>query len=178
MTCTCLDRIEQYARGRTQEARRRAEHELPMRLSAFAEAMKEGAVGLVARRLVRAGVFRASLDAQGAREVAQDACLNAVQTAVDGHGPLEDFYATHRKALQEQMDFVDPKELLRGPTRVHSGRMERLGSLLGAELRAAEEMMVRLETLQERLPAWTAQARAAAGPRVERITDPHEGARL
>jgi len=174
MRCACADRVNAVVQGQRQEARRRAEVQLPRQLDAFAAALRLGAVQLVARHMVAAGVFRASIDAGGRRTVTADEAFAAVNRAVADRPPLARFAAEHRDHLHEQLVYVDPQELLRGPLVRKAKAMEALGGYLKRQLDAAESMLQRLQQLEARLPAWKTAARASETVALELVMDPHE----
>ena len=75
MSCECVERFRDLVEERRVKAGRLLERDLPRRLEGFAEAMRLGAVQLVARQLLRAGVFRVSLDLSGSRDVSVEAAV-------------------------------------------------------------------------------------------------------
>ena len=82
MVCDCVERFRVTAEERRSKAGRMLEVDMPRRLDAFAAAMRLGAVQLVARQLLRAGIFRVSLDLNGSRDVSIDSALDAVRRVV------------------------------------------------------------------------------------------------
>jgi len=174
MSCECVERFRAMADSRRAEARKVLERDLPSRLEAFADAMSLGAVQLVARRLLRAGVFRASLDSGGSRDVSRDSALEAVGRAVAARPKLQEFMRRHGEALGGQLDMVDPRDVLPHRFRNRERVMEALGGFLNAELDAAERHLRQLEDLERRLPVWQSFARGGSVPRVEPIMDFHD----
>ena len=167
------------AEERRSKAGRLLEIELPRRLDAFAEAMRLGAVQLVARQLLRAGVFRVSLDLNGSRDVDIDAAVDSVRRVVAastraGAPRLQEFVQKHWNVVQQQAVYVNPEDVL--PKRIHNRERlkETFGGYLDTSLDAAERMLDQLEALERRLPAWKSFVRGADVPRVEPIMDFHD----
>jgi len=174
MSCECVERFRVMAESRRSEAKKMLERDLPRRLEAFAEAMSLGAVQLVARRLLRAGVFRASLDLKGSREVSRESAFEAVGRAVAARPRLQEFVRRYGQILGGQMAFVDPEDVLPHRFRNRERVMEALGGFLDAELDAAERHLRQLEDLERRLPVWQSIARGGDVPRVEPVMDFHD----
>jgi hypothetical protein len=176
MSCECVERFRAMADSRRAEARKVLERDLPARLEAFAGAMSLGAVQLVARRLLRAGVFRASLDLGGSREVSRESALAAVGRAVaaEPRQRLREFVRRYGQVLAEQLAYVDPENVLPHRFRNRERVMEALGGFLDAELDAAERYLGQLEDLERRLPVWQSFARGGDVPRVEPVMDFHD----
>jgi hypothetical protein len=162
------------AEERRSKAGRLLEIDLPRRLDAFAEAMRLGAVQLVARQLLRAGVFRVSLDLDGSRDVSIEAAVDAVNRVVGARPRLQEFVRKHWSVVVEQAVYVNPEDVL--PKRVHNRERlkETFGGYLDTSLDAAERMLDQLEALERRLPAWKSFVRGADVPRVEPVMDFHD----
>ena len=174
MVCDCVERFRNIAEERRYRAGRMLEIDLPQRLEAFAEAMRLGAVQLVARRLLRAGVFRASLDLDRFREVGVEAAVEAVGRAVAKRTRLQEFVLRNWNIIKEQAVFVTPENVL--PKRVVNREQwrEQFGGFLDRSLDAAERSLDQLEVLEKRLPIWKSVVRGADVPRVEPIMDYHD----
>ena len=174
MTCDCVERFRSMAEERRSKAGRLLEIDLPRRLDAFAEAMRLGAVQLVARQLLRAGVFRVSLDLDGSRDVSIEAAVDAVNRVVGARPRLQEFVRKHWSVVVEQAVYVNPEDVL--PKRVHNRERlkETFGGYLDTSLDAAERMLDQLEALERRLPAWKSFVRGADVPRVEPVMDFHD----
>lgn len=174
MTCDCVERFRSMAEERRSKAGRLLEIDLPRRLDAFAEAMRLGAVQLVARQLLRAGVFRVSLDLEGSRDVSIEAAIEAVNRVVGTRPRLQEFVRKHWSVVVGQAVYVSPEDVL--PKRVHNrDRLkETFGGYLDTSLDAAERMLDQLEALERRLPAWKSFVRGADVPRVEPVMDFHD----
>lgn len=162
------------AEERRSKAGRLLEIDLPRRLDAFAEAMRLGAVQLVARQLLRAGVFRVSLDLEGSRDVNIEAAVEAVNRVVGARPRLQEFVQKHWSVVVGQAVYVSPEDVL--PKRVHNRERlkETFGGYLDTSLDAAERMLDQLEALERRLPAWKSFVRGADVPRVEPVMDFHD----
>jgi hypothetical protein len=170
--CDCVQRLREIAKDRIAETRNLLEHELPKRLDVFTGAMREGAIQLIARRLLRAGAHRAKLDKGMGGQVSPDDALRAVPRVVSERPLLSQFIATNADALREQVRMVDPQTL-----HVKARRekfKESLGGRIDAELDAAERLLKQLDQLEKRLPTWKSYARSAETPRMEIVTDIHE----
>jgi len=174
MTCDCVERFRSMAEERRSKAGRLLEIDLPRRLDAFAEAMRLGAVQLVARQLLRAGVFRVSLDLEGSRDVSIEQAVEAVNRVVGARPRLQEFVRKHWSVVQQQAVYVSPEDVL--PKRVHNRERlkETFGGYLDTSLDAAERMLDQLEALERRLPAWKSFVRGADVPRVEPVMDFHD----
>lgn len=172
--CECVRRLREIADTRLVEARRLFERELPNRLDAFAAAMKEGAVQLVARRLLRAGAYRAALDRGSGGQVTPQTALAAASRAITQRPRLQEFVTANREALFQQMGMIDPLDF-RITVRARKRFREASGGHIVTELDAAERLLKQLDHLEKRLPAWKSYARSAETPHLEIITDIHEG---
>jgi hypothetical protein len=150
------------------------EIDLPCRLEAFAEAMRLGAVQLVARQLLRAGVFRVSLDLNGSRDVNIESAVEAVKRVIAARPRLQKFVVEHWGDLVGQASYVNPEGVL--PKRIHNRERlsETFGGYLDSSLDGAERMLNQLEALERRLPVWKSVVRGADVPRVEPVMDVHE----
>ena len=177
MSCECVERFRGMADSRRAQARRLLERDLPRRLEAFADAMSFGAVQLVARQLLRAGVYRVSLDLKGSRDVSKEAALEAVKRVVGGRPRLQQFVRKYWHVMVEQVAFVDPEDVLPKRIRNRARLKETFGGYLDAALDAAERLLDRLEVLEKRLPVWKSFARGGDVPRVEPVMDFHESRR-
>ena len=174
MSCECVERFRDMADSRRAEARRLLERDLPGRLEAFADAMSLGAVQLVARQLLRAGVYRVSLDLRGSRDVSREAAVEAVKRVIGGRPRLQEFARRYWHVLAEQVAFVDPEGVLPKRIRNRARLKETFGGYLDAALDAADRLLDRLEVLEKRLPVWKSFARGADVPRVEPVMDFHD----
>jgi len=174
MSCECVERFRVMADSRRAEARKMLERDLPRRLEAFAEAMSLGAVQLVARRLLRAGVYRVSLDLGGSRDVGREAAVEAVRRVVFPRPRLQEFVRRYWHVLVEQSAFVNPEDVLPHRIRNRERLRETFGGYLDAELDAAERHLGQLEDLERRLPVWQSIARGGDVPRVEPVMDFHD----
>lgn len=174
MVCECVERFRGLVEERRVKAGRLLERDLPRRLEGFAEAMRLGAVQLVARQLLRAGVFRVSLDLGGSRDVSSEAAVEAVKRVVGGRPRLQEFVGRYWSVVVGQAVYVDPGDVL--PKRIRNrGRLkETFGGYLDRSLDAAERMLDQLEVLERRLPVWKSFARGADVPRVEPVMDFHD----
>jgi hypothetical protein len=135
--------------------------------------MRDGSVQLVARRLLRAGAYRAALEKGAGGKVTPGASLEAAFRAAAARPILQQFLQANSNSLYEQMHTVDPEEFqvrVRGRRRFR----EALGGHIDRELDAAERLLSQLEQLEKRLPAWKSYARAAETPRIEIVADIHE----
>jgi hypothetical protein len=155
-------------------AGRMLEVELPRRLDAFAEAMRLGALQLVARHLLRAGVFRASLDSDNPHKVSIERMVEGVRRAVAARPKLQKFLSEHWNVVVEQADYVNPEVALPKRIRNKERWRETFGGYLNRSLDAAEKMLEQLEALKKRLPVWKSLVRGADVPRVEPIMDYHD----
>jgi len=170
--CECVERLRKIADDRNAETRKLLEHVLPGRLDAFAAAMREGAVQLVARRLLRAGAYRARLDRGVGGQVSPADALNAVVEVVSERPLLTQFVADNSNAIHEQVRLIGPQEFR---VKVRRQRFkEAIGGHIDSELDAGERLLKQLQQLEKRLPAWKSYARSAETPRLEIIADIHE----
>lgn len=178
MVCGCVERFRSMAEERRSKASRNLEVDLPRRLDVFAEAMRLGAVQLVARQLLRAGVFRASLDLDNFRDVSAEAALEAVRRAVATRPRLQDFVKSYWSVIAEQAVYVAPENVL--PRRVANRDRwrEQFGGFLDRSLDAAEHWLDQLMVLEKRLPIWKSVVRGADVPRVEPVMDYHDSAKF
>lgn len=174
MNCGCIERFRELIGNRRREAERRLSEELPRRLEAFAEAMRAGALQLVARNLLRAAVFRASLDQGCSREISLESVRQAVPRAVANRPRLQAFLENHWEAIFEQCAYVDPADMLPKRVRDRERIKESFGGSLDRSLDAAERMLDQLETLERRLPVWKSMVRGTDAPRVEPVMDYHD----
>jgi len=174
LDCECVRRFRSLVEDRRVKAGRLLERDLPRRLEAFAEAMRLGAVQLVARQLLRAGVFRVSLDLDGSRDVDREAAVEAVRRVVGGRPRLQEFARRYWRFVVEQSAYVDPEDVLPKRIRNRERLRETFGGYIDANLDAAERMLDQLEVLERRLPVWKSLVRGADVPRVEPIMDFHE----
>jgi len=174
MVCDCVERFRSMAEERRSKANRNLEIDLPCRLEAFADAMRLGAVQLVARQLLRAGVFRVSLDLNGSRDVSIESAVEAVKRVVAARPRLQKFVREHWADLVGQAAYVSPEDVL--PKRVHNRERlsETFGGYLDSSLDGAERMLGQLEVLERRLPVWKSFVRGADVPRVEPVMDFHD----
>lgn len=155
-------------------AGRLLERDLPRRLEAFAEAMRLGGIQLVARQLLRAGVFRVSLDLDGSRDVGREAAVDAVKRVIGPRPRLQEFVRKHWNVVVEQAVYVDPEDVLPKRIRNRERLKETFGGYIDRSLDAAERMLDQLEVLERRLPVWKSFARGADVPRVEPVMDFHD----
>lgn len=179
MVCDCVERFRSMAEERRSKAGRMLEIDLPRRLEAFAEAMRLGAVQLVARQLLRAGVFRVSLDLGGSRDVSVESAVEAVKRVVGaservGAPRLQKFVREHWADVVEQANYVNPDDVLPKRIRNRERLSETFGGYLDSSLDGAERMLDQLEVLERRLPVWKSFVRGADVPRVEPVMDYHE----
>lgn len=174
MVCGCVERFRSMAEERRSKAGRMLEIDLPCRLEAFAEAMRLGAVQLVARQLLRAGVFRVSLDLNGSRDVSIESAVEAVKRVIAPRPRLQKFIQEHWADLVGQVAYVNPEDVL--PKRIHNRERlsETFGGYLDSSLDSAERMLDQLEVLERRLPVWKSFVRGADVPRVEPVMDFHD----
>ncbi len=177
MVCGCVERFRGLVEERRVRAGRLLERDLPRRLEGFAEAMRLGAVQLVARQLLRAGVFRVSLDLGGSRDVDREAAVEAVKRVVGARPRLQKFVRRYWHVVVEQAVYVDPKDVLPKRIRNRERLKETFGGYLDRSLDAAERMLDQLEVLEKRLPVWKSFARGADVPRVEPVMDFHDSPR-
>ena len=171
--CECVKRLREIAETRLQEARKLLERDLPRRLEVFTEAMREGSVQLVARRLLRAGAYRATLDKGSGGQVDPQAALAAIPRVVAGRPALQEFFKNEENVLYEQMKMIDPQDF-RVTVRRRRRFREALGGHIDTELDAAERLLRQLEQLEKRLPSWKSYVRGAEAPRLELVADMHE----
>jgi hypothetical protein len=150
------------------------EIDLPCRLEAFAEAMRLGAVQLVARQLLRAGVFRVSLDLNGSRDVSIESAVEAVKRVIAARPRLQKFVREHWADLVGQAGYVSPEDVLPKRIRNRERLSETFGGYLDSSLDGAERMLDQLEVLERRLPVWKSFVRGADVPRVEPVMDFHD----
>ena len=174
MVCGCVERFRGLVEERRVRAGRLLERDLPRRLEGFAEAMRLGAVQLVARQLLRAGVFRVSLDLDGSRDVGREAAVDAVKRVVGARPRLQEFVGRYWSVVVEQAAYVDPRDVLPKRIRNRERLKETFGGYLDRSLDAAEKMLDQLEVLEKRLPVWKSFARGADVPRVEPVMDFHD----
>ena len=174
MVCDCVERFRVTAEERRKKARKMLEVDMPRRLDAFAAAMRLGAVQLVARQLLRAGIFRVSLDLNGSRDVSIDSSIDAVRRVVTNRPGLENFVREHWTEIVGQSEYVNPEDIL--PKRIHNREKigEKFGGYLTSSLDAAERMLEQLDVLEKRLPVWKSFVRGADVPRVEPVMDYHD----
>ena len=174
MVCECVDRFRSMAEERRSKANRSLEIDLPQRLESFADAMRLGAVQLVARQLLRAGVFRASLDLDTLHNVKAEDAVEAVRRAVATRPKLQEFVRSNWNVVVEQAVYEEPKDVL--PKRVHNRENWRktFGGHLNSSLDGAERWLDQLESMEKRLPVWKSVVRGADVPRVEPVMDFHE----
>jgi hypothetical protein len=167
------------AEERRAKAGRLLEIELPSRLEAFADAMRSGAVQLVARQLLRAGVFRVSLDLNGSRDVSIESAVEAIKRVVGtseraGAPRLQRFLREHSVDVLGQASYVNPQDVLPKRVRNRERLSEAFGGYIERSLDGAERMLDQLEVLEKRLPVWKSFVRGADVPRVEPVVDFHE----
>ncbi|MBC7077241.1 MAG: hypothetical protein ABC595_00275 [Candidatus Methanosuratincola petrocarbonis] len=174
MSCGCVERFRSIIGDRRAEASRRLKEDLPRRLDAFAEAMRLGAIQLVARSLLRAGAFRASLDQGCSREITVESMRQAIPRAAAGRQKLPEFIENHWETIIEQSNFVDPAGVLPKRVKDRERIRESFGGYLDRSLDAAERMLEQLETLERRLPIWKSMVRGTDVPRVEPVMDYHD----
>ncbi|MBT0160125.1 hypothetical protein G4O51_09085, partial [Candidatus Bathyarchaeota archaeon A05DMB-2] len=159
MGCDCVERFRSLAEERRNRAGRMLEIDLPRRLEAFAEAMRLGAVQLVARQLLRAGVFRVSLDLGGSRDVSVESAVEAVKRVVGsservGAARLQKFVREHWADIVAQAGYVNPDDVLPKRLRNRERLSETFGGYIERSLDGAERMLDQLEVLERRLPVW------------------------
>lgn len=174
MVCDCVERFRSMAEERRSKAVRMLEIDLPRRLEAFADAMRLGAVQLVARQLLRAGVFRVSLDLNGSRDVSIESAVEAVKRVVAARPRLQKFVREHWADLVGQAGYVSPEDVLPKRVRNRERLSETFGGYLDSSLDGAERMLDQLEVLERRLPVWKSFVRGADVPRVEPVMDFHD----
>ncbi len=179
MVCDCVERFRGMAEARRSTASRLLEIDLPRRLEAFADAMRLGAVQLVARQLLRAGVFRASLDLGGSHDVSVESAVEAVKRVVSssartGALRLQEFVRGHWADIVEQANYVNPEDVLPKRIRNRERLSETFGGYIDGSLDSAERMLDQLEVLEGRLPVWKSFVRGADVPRVEPVMDYHD----
>jgi len=174
MVCGCVERFRGMVEERRVRAGRLLERDLPRRLEGFAEAMRLGAVQLVARQLLRAGVFRVSLDLGGSRDVGREAAVEAVRRVVGGRPRLQGFIRRYWRFVVEQAVYVNPEDVLPKRIRNRERLKETFGGYLDRSLDAAEKLLDQLEALERRLPVWKSFVRGADVPRVEPVMDFHD----
>jgi hypothetical protein len=174
LVCECVERFRGMVKERRVRAGRLLERDLPRRLEAFAEAMRLGAVQLVARQLLRAGVFRVSLDLDGSKDVSREAAVDAVKRVIGARPRLQEFARKHWNVVVEQTAYVDPEDVLPKRIRNRERLKETFGGYIDRSLDAAERMLDQLEVLERRLPVWKSFARGADVPRVEPVMDFHD----
>jgi len=174
MVCDCVERFRSMAEERRIKAGRMLEIDLPRRLEAFADAMRLGAVQLVARQLLRAGVFRVSLDLNGSRDVSIESAVEAVKRVVAARPRLQKFVREHWADLVGQAGYVNPDDVLPKRIRNRERLSETFGGYLDSSLDGAERMLDQLEVLERRLPVWKSFVRGADVPRVEPVMDYHD----
>jgi hypothetical protein len=174
MVCDCFERFRSMAEERRSKASRMLEIDLPCRLEAFAEAMRLGAVQLVARQLLRAGVFRVSLDLNGSRDVSIESAVEAVKRVIAARPRLQKFVREHWADLVGQAAYVNPEDVLPKRIRNRERLSETFGGYLDSSLDGAERMLDQLEVLERRLPVWKSFVRGADVPRVEPVMDFHD----
>ena len=155
-------------------AGRMLEADLPRRLEAFAEAMRLGALQLVARQLLRSGVFRASLDSGGSRDVSIDGMVGALRRVAAARPRLEEFLRKYWDVVVSQAVYINPEDVLPKRIRNRERLSETFGGYIDRSLDAAEKLLDQLEALERRLPAWKSFVRGADVPRVEPIMDYHD----
>jgi len=174
LDCDCVRRFRSMVEDRRARAGRMLEVDLPRRLEAFAEAMRLGALQLVARQLLRAGVFRASLDLEGSRDVSVEGMIGAVRRVVAARSRLEEFLRRYWDVVVEQAAYVNPEDVLPKRIRNRERLSETFGGYIDRSLDAAEKLLDQLEALEKRLPVWKSFVRGADVPRVEPIMDYHD----
>jgi hypothetical protein len=174
LVCDCVERFRSMVEERRIRAARMLEIDLPRRLDAFADAMRLGALQLVARHLLRAGVFRASLDFDDPYNVSVERMVEGVKRAVTARPKLQEFLRRHWDVIVEQAVYVNPGDVLPKRIRDRERWRETFGGYLDRSLDAAEKMLEQLEALEKRLPVWKSLVRGADVPRVEPIMDYHD----
>jgi len=174
MVCDCVERFRSIVESRRGKATAHLERDLPLRLDAFADAMRLGAVQLVARNLLKAGVYRASLDLNGSRKVKVESTVEAARRVVATRPRLQAFLSRHWQVLVEQSAYVDPENVLPRRIRNRERLSETFGGYIVRSLDAAESSLDRLEDLERRLPVWKSLVRGADVPRVEPVMDFHD----
>jgi hypothetical protein len=136
--------------------------------------MRLGAVQLVARQLLRAGVFRVSLDLNGSRDVSIESAVEAVKRVIAARPRLQRFVREHWADLVGQAAYVSPEDVLPKRIRNRERLSETFGGYLDSSLDGAERMLGQLEVLERRLPVWKSFVRGADVPRVEPVMDFHD----
>lgn len=177
MVCGCIERFRDLVEERRVKAGRLLERDLPRRLEGFVKAMRLGALQLVARQLLRAGVYRVSLDVGGSRDVNREDAVETVKRVVSGRSRLAEFVGRYWSVLVEQVAYVDPMDVLPKRIRNRSRLKETFGGYIDSSLDAAERMLDQLEVLEKRLPVWKSFARGADVPRIEPVMDFHDSQR-
>ncbi|MEM3366584.1 MAG: hypothetical protein QXM93_09225 [Candidatus Methanomethyliaceae archaeon] len=172
--CGCIERFRSMVDERRKSAGRMLEIDLPRRLEAFAEAMRLGAVQLVARQILRAGVYRASLDLNGSRDIRTEDAIKTLSRIVASRPRLLEFLERYWNTIYEQAVYVNPDEILPKKLRDRERLSETFGGHIDRALDAAEKMLDQLETLEKRLPVWKSYVRGADVPRIEPIMDYHD----
>ncbi|MCX7821980.1 MAG: hypothetical protein N2260_00890 [Syntrophobacterales bacterium] len=175
--CGCIERFRSMLEDRRRNAGRMLEVDLPRRLEAFAEAMRLGAIQLVARQLLRAGVYRSSLDLNGSRDVSIEDAIKTLNRIAALRPRLLEFLQRHLTIVYEQAVYVNPEEVLPKKIKSHEHLSEVFGGHIDRALDVAEKMLDQLETLEKRLPLWKSYVRGADVPRVDPIMDYHDSLR-
>ncbi|MBC7128061.1 MAG: hypothetical protein H5T32_07625 [Candidatus Methanosuratus sp.] len=171
MDCPCFKRMREIADVRRQDVVNEYDQKLPKRLETFAEAMRRGAVEVVARKVLKAGVYKSSLDMDGSSEFGQGEILRAAKIVVSRRPDLARFVENNWDVLVEQAAYVPPKEVL--PKRRKQNWRESFGGHIDTALDEAEKMLRQLAELDKRLPVWKNLIRGAEIPRVELVMDIH-----
>lgn len=174
LDCDCVKRFRSMIEDRRSNAKDMLEKDLPQRLEAFAEAMRLGAIQLVARHLLRASVFRASLDLNGSRDVSVDHILRVLRLVVDTRPRLKEFLPKYWDEIVSQAAYINPKDVLPKKIRNREHLSETFGGYIRGSLDAAEKSLDQLEALDRRLPAWKSFVRGVDVPRIEPIMDYHD----
>lgn len=174
MDCECVKRFRDMVEDRKRRATEMLEKYLPQRLEAFAEGMRLGVLQLVARHVLRAGVFRASLDLGGSREVDVDTILEALERVVRGRPRLREFLQKHWEIIDEQKVYIDPRDILSKKKPKGQHLAEAYGGYIDRSLDFAEKFLDQLESLEKRLSVWKSLVRGADVPRIEVIMDYHD----
>jgi len=177
MVCDCVERFRNIVESRRGKATLHLERDLPLRLDGFADAMRLGAVQLVARNLLKAGVYRASLDLAGSRKVEIESSVEAVRRVAAARPRLQEFVGKYWQVLVEQSVYVDPENVLPHRIRNRERLSETFGGYIDRSLDAAERSLDLLDDLERRLPVWKSLVRGADVPRVEPVMDFHDSQR-
>ncbi|MEM3380923.1 MAG: hypothetical protein QXQ11_02020 [Candidatus Bathyarchaeia archaeon] len=174
MDCDCVKRFRSMVEDRRSTAGHILEVELPRRLDTFTDAMRLGAIQLVARQLLRAGIFRASLDMNCSKNVSLSSAVEALRRVVEARPRLQGFLEKCWDIVVEQAVYINPDDVLPKRIRNRERLKETFGGYLDRSLDAAERLLNQLENLEARLPVWKSYVRGADTPRIDPIMDYHD----